>query len=48
MIERLQGAGIATVDQLANTPDQDLDRIEYIGAAKIKRIRDAVYQSIWM
>ncbi|WP_428541253.1 hypothetical protein [Rhodopila sp.] len=48
MIGRLQGAGIATVDQLANTTDQDLDRIEYIGAAKIKRIRDTVYQSIWM
>lgn len=48
MIERLVGAGIQTVGQLAETDDDALDRIEYIGAAKIKRIREVVYQAIWM
>jgi hypothetical protein len=48
MIERLQRAGLATVGQVANASDQRLDQIEYIGAAKIKRIRDVVYQAIWM
>jgi hypothetical protein len=48
LIERLTAARIATVGKLANTPDQSLDRIEYIGEATIKRIRDVVYQAIWM
>jgi hypothetical protein len=48
MIERLQKAGIATVGKLANSSDQRLDKIEYIGDAKIKRIRDVLYQAIWM
>ncbi len=48
MIQRLEGAGLATVGQLAQTADYELDRIEYIGAAKIRRIRAVVYQSIWM
>lgn len=48
MIERLEGAGIKTVGQLANTKDPELDQIEYIGTAKIKRIRNVLYQAIWM
>lgn len=48
MIERLQGAGINTIGQLANTTDHQLDQIDYIGPAKIKRIRDVVYQAVWM
>ena len=48
LIERLTAARIATVGQLANTPDRSLDQIEYIGEVTIKRIRDVVYQAIWM
>lgn len=48
MIERLEGAGIKTVGQLAHCTDERLDEIDYIGSAKIKRIRDVVYQAIWM
>lgn len=48
IVERLTGAGILTVGQLANSSDQELDRIDYIGEAKIKAIRDVVYQAIWM
>ena len=48
MIGRLQEAGIDTVERLANASDHELDGIQYIGAAKIKRIRDVVYQAIWM
>lgn len=48
VIERLVGAGITTVGQLASSSDEELDRIDYIGAVKIKTIRDVVYQAIWM
>ena len=48
VIERLTGAGITTVGQLANTSDAELDRISYIGSVKIQNIRDVVYQAIWM
>lgn len=48
MIERLRGAGLTTVGELANATDARLDRIDYIGEAKIKRIRDVLYQAIWM
>jgi hypothetical protein len=48
LIERLTLAGIDTVGALANTSDRTLDRIEYVGEATIKRIRDVVFQAIWM
>ena len=48
VIERLVGAGITTVGQLASTSDRELDRINYIGDVRIKNIRDVVYQAIWM
>lgn len=48
MIHRLEGAGLDTVGELAKASNQRLDRIDYIGAAKIERIRAVVYQSIWM
>jgi hypothetical protein len=48
MIERLQGAGLASVGEIANTTDEKLDDIERIGGATIKRIRNVVYQAIWM
>lgn len=48
IIQRLSAAGMKTVGRLANATDSELDRIDYIGAAKIKVIRDVVYQAIWM
>ena len=48
LMERLTGAGIATVGQLATTDDVTLDQIDYVGGATIKRIREVVYQAIWM
>lgn len=48
MVQRLAGAGIETVGELANANDPQLDKIELIGPAKIKRIHDVVFQAIWM
>ncbi|MEH2490071.1 hypothetical protein [Bradyrhizobium sp. AZCC 2230] len=48
LIDRLMGAGITTVGQLATTDDRKLDQIDYIGGATIKRIREVLYQAIWM
>lgn len=48
IIERLVRSSISTVGQLATSTDKELDGIDYIGTAKIKVIRDVVYQAIWM
>jgi len=48
MIERLDGAGLRTVGEVANATDATLDRIPLIGDAKIRRIRAVQYQAIWM
>lgn len=48
IIQRLSAAGMNTVGRLANATDAELDRVDYIGEAKIKVIRDVVYQAIWM
>lgn len=48
MIDRLQNAGLQDVGQLANATHQRLFEIDGIGEAKIRRIREVVYQAIWM
>jgi len=48
LIDRLTGAGIETVGQLATSDNRRLDQIDYIGDATIKRIREVVYQAVWM
>lgn len=48
IIQRLSTAGMTTVGKLANASDSELDEIGYIGEAKIKVIRDVVFQAIWM
>jgi hypothetical protein len=48
LIDRLKGSGIATVGELADSTDEALDAIDYVGGATIKRIRDVVYQAVWM
>ncbi len=39
---------MATVGQLANATDKELDDIDYIGEVKIQAIREVVFQAIWM
>lgn len=48
MLARLRNAGFATVGLAANASDEQLDEIYLIGPAKIRRIRDVIYQAIWM
>ena len=48
VIERLRGAGIKTVGELVLKPNEELDRIDYIGDVRIQQIRDVLYQAIWM
>lgn len=48
LIERLTAAGIDTVGALASATDDQLDQIEYIGDATIRRIHNVVFQAIWM
>jgi hypothetical protein len=47
-ISRLTTAGVDTVQKLANTSDADLLKIEMIGEATVKRMRDVTLQAIWM
>ncbi|HEX5411332.1 MAG TPA: hypothetical protein VFZ27_05675 [Terriglobia bacterium] len=48
MMETLKSAEINTVRDLAETPDDKLDALPYIGPAKVKRIRNVVGQAVWM
>lgn len=48
IIQRLSAAGMTTVGKLAYATDDELDKIGYIGEAKIKVIREVVFQAIWM
>lgn len=47
-IERLKGQGIVTVQQLADTTDDELENIDKVGPATIQRIRNVMRQAIWM
>lgn len=48
LISRLEAGGIATVGELARSTDAQLDALERIGEATIRRIRGVVEQAIWM
>lgn len=45
---RLEKAGIDTVGKLADAPDDKLLSIEFIGQKALQRIKDVLYQAIWM
>lgn len=47
-IGRLTRAGYVTVEQLASATDDELDAIFRIGDKTIEKIKDNVYQAIWM
>ncbi|MCQ4161011.1 hypothetical protein NON00_13885 [Roseomonas sp. GC11] len=48
MIQRLTRANLHLVSDLASISDTNLLRIEGIGRAKMNRIKNVVYQAIWM
>jgi hypothetical protein len=48
LLEKLQTAGYHTVGDLAEASEEALDDIEGIGAKKVRRIKNVVYQAIWM
>ena len=48
IIERLKLAGIHTIRELDLAPDERLDDIGYIGPYRIRLIRNAVAQAIWL
>ncbi|HEY1754051.1 MAG TPA: hypothetical protein VGG72_01550 [Bryobacteraceae bacterium] len=48
MIETLKSAGINTVGDLSRARDEDLDRLDYVGEATIRRMRNVVGQAVWM
>ena len=47
-IGRLEGAGIATVLELATATDSELLAIDMVGAATVRRMRNVTQQAIWM
>ncbi|KRQ01286.1 hypothetical protein AOQ73_18195 [Bradyrhizobium pachyrhizi] len=47
-IERLEGAGLTTIRSVAEAEDSEILRINMVGKANLKRIRDVVFQAIWM
>ncbi len=47
-IARLTNAGIGTVRELVEAPDERLLKIDYVGPAMLKRMRDVTLQAIWM
>lgn len=47
-IIRLKNAGINTVKNLADASDEELLNIDRVGEATVRRMRDVMYQAIWM
>ncbi|MBR0690688.1 hypothetical protein JQ594_32585 [Bradyrhizobium manausense] len=47
-ISRLEEAGFKTIISLAEAEDDEILRIHMIGPQSLKRIRDVVFQAIWM
>ncbi|WP_170991769.1 MULTISPECIES: DNA-directed RNA polymerase subunit alpha C-terminal domain-containing protein [Bradyrhizobium] len=47
-LDKLREAGFATIGQLADATDAELLRIDTIGTKSLNRIKDVVYQAIWM
>lgn len=48
MIETLQKAGYATVKQLSEAPDEDLDQLHWVGTATVRRMKNVVGQAVWL
>jgi hypothetical protein len=48
IVERLKTAGINTVRSLYDAPDDQLDQIHYIGEVRVRQLKNAVAQAIWL
>jgi DNA-directed RNA polymerase alpha subunit len=48
IVESLTRAGVNTIGAAAAATNDELDAIPNIGEAKVRRIKDVVYQAIWM
>lgn len=47
-IQVLRAANITTVGELASATDEQLDALEFVGSAVIRRFRNVVGQAVWM
>ena len=47
-VGKLREAGLTTIGQLAEASDNELLRIDTIGEKSLQRIRDVIYQAVWM
>lgn len=47
-ISRLKNENIETVCDLAKATDQELDAIDGVGKATIRRMRNVIFQAVWM
>lgn len=48
MIQKLEEKGIGTIENLLETPDEEIIEIERIGEKTLKRIRSTTNQAVWM
>jgi len=48
IVERLRANGIATVRDLYDAPEERLDQIHYIGEVRVRQLKNAVAQAIWL
>jgi len=48
IVDRLKAAGINTVRDLYAAPDEELDRIHYIGEVRVRQLKNAVAQAVWL
>ena len=48
IVDRLKTAGINTVRNLYDAPDDQLDQIHYIGEVRVRQLKNAVAQAVWL
>jgi DNA-directed RNA polymerase alpha subunit len=48
MLEELHAAGIHSVQELYEAPEDKLDEIKYVGESRIRQMKNVVSQAIWL
>lgn len=48
IVERLRANGILTVRHLYDAPEDQLDQIHYIGEVRVRQLKNAVAQAVWL
>jgi hypothetical protein len=48
IVDRLRADNIATVRDLYDAPEERLDDIHYIGEVRVRQLKNAVAQAIWL